>query len=229
MALTTSKILIVLTSHSSLGQAGYKTGVWLDEFTTPYYIFKDAGAMVTLASPEGGLVPIDPRSVVESMQTQSTKRYFADDETRVLLASTACIDEVSAEDFDGVFYPGGHGLLWDLTNNQSSISLIESFLNYNKPVATVCHATAVLLNVETNQKKPHIKDIVLTGFTNAEEHALELTDTVPFLLEDALRQKGAIFENASNWQPFVIEDGLFITGQNPASAALVAEKLLLRK
>lgn len=229
MDLPMSKILIVLTSHSLLGQSGNKTGVWLDEFTTPYYIFKDAGVDVTLVTPKGGVAPIDPRSVEEPMQTDSTKRYDADDELQFHLSATLTFGDINAADFDGVFYPGGYGLLWDLTNNQASISLIESFLAYNKPVATVCHSTAVLLNIETATNEPHIKGKVLTGFSNVEEHAQALTDIVPFLLEDELRRKGAIFEKASKWQPFVIEDGLFITGQNPASSALVAEKLLLRK
>lgn len=221
------KILMVLTSHAELGNTGEKTGFWVEEFAAPYYAFIDAGADVTLASPAGGQPPVDPKSELDDFQTQATKRFDADQVAQKQLSSTISLDGVNADDFDAVFYPGGHGPLWDLTDNSHSIALIESFLNNEKPIAAVCHASAVLLNAKNGQGEPIVKGKAVTGFSNSEEDAVQLTDIVPFLLEDELKNKGGEYQKVSDWHSFVVQDGLIITGQNPASSESAAEKLLL--
>ena len=222
----TKKILMVLTSHDELGNTGKKTGFWVEEFAAPYYTFIDAGIEVTLATPLGGQAPIDPTSTLEDFQTLATKRYDNDKLAQAKIAATLQLSLLNATDFDGVFYPGGHGPLWDLTDNEESIKLIESFLNTGKVVATVCHASAALLNVKQASGEFAIKGKAITGFTNSEEAAVQLTAVVPFLLEDELIQRGGNYQKADDWHSFVIQDGLIITGQNPASSALTAETLL---
>jgi putative intracellular protease/amidase len=220
------KVLIVLTSHSQLGNSGKKTGFWIEEFAAPYYIFFDAGATITLASPKGGQPPVDPKSKEPENETADTIRFRADHALQHLLANTKKLADMDAADFDGVFYPGGHGPLWDLTNDTDSIRLIETFLKNNKPVAAVCHAPAVLLNVHDETDTPMLKGKSVTGFSNSEEEAVQLTDIVPFLLEDELQKKGAIYSSAADWSVHVMTDGLLITGQNPASSAAAAKVLL---
>ena len=224
-------VLIVLTSHSELGNTGHKTGFWVEEFAAPYYILKDAGAQVTIASPKGGQPPIDPKSEEPSNQTEATHRYKNDQNLQKQLANSKKLSEVSANDFDAVFYPGGHGPLWDLTNDDQSISLIEAFWKSKKPVVAVCHAPAALLNVKDENGHPLVKGKKVTGFTDSEEAAVELTKIVPFLLEDELKNKGGIYSKKEDWATYVITDGLLITGQNPASSAEAAKQLLtlLRK
>lgn len=220
------KILMVLTSHAELGNTGKKTGFWVEEFAAPYYAFKDAGIEITLASPLGGQAPIDPNSELDDFQTPATVKYYADKQVQNLVANTAVLAEMNTEDFDAVFYPGGHGPLWDLASNNDSIALIENFLKANKPVATVCHATAALLNVKDSNDEYAIKGKAISGFTNSEEDAVQLTDIVPFLLEDELIKRGADYQKSDDWLAFAVQDSLFISGQNPASSVLVAEKLL---
>ena len=226
----TKKILMVLTSHDELGNTGKKTGFWVEEFAAPYYAFIDAGVEVTLATPKGGQAPIDPTSTLEDFQTSATERYDGDDVAQAKIANTlqlsSLLESKSEGDFDGVFYPGGHGPLWDLTDNTDSITLIESFLKAGKAVATVCHASAALLNVKQASGDFAIKGKAVTGFTNSEEEAVQLTAVVPFLLEDELIKRGGEYQKAQDWHAFVVQDGLIITGQNPASSALAAEKLL---
>lgn len=222
----TRKILMVLTSHDELGNTGKKTGFWIEEFAAPYYAFIDAGVEVVLATPQGGQAPIDPTSTLEDFQTSATERYYADEVAQSKVATTVKLSSLSAGDFDSVFYPGGHGPLWDLTDNTDSIALIENFLKAGKAVATVCHASAALLNVKQVSGDFAIKGKAVTGFTNSEEEAVQLTDIVPFLLEDELIKRGGEYQKAQDWHAFVVQDGLIITGQNPASSALVAEKLL---
>ncbi|MCV6612251.1 MAG: type 1 glutamine amidotransferase domain-containing protein [Amphritea sp.] len=223
-----NKILMVLTSHAELGNTGEKTGFWVEEFAAPYYVFQDAGAELTLASPAGGQPPIDPKSELDDFQTDATRRFNADPALQAKLAETLPLAEVSAADYDAVFYPGGHGPLWDLTENPASINLIEQFLHQNKPVSAVCHASAALLNAKTDNGDYAVKDIAVTGFSNTEEAAVELTDVVPLLLEDELIARGGNYEKAEDWHAFAVEDGLLITGQNPASSELVAEKVLAK-
>jgi putative intracellular protease/amidase len=222
----TKKILMVLTSHDELGNTGQKTGFWVEEFAAPYYAFIDAGVEVTLASPKGGQAPIDPTSTLEDFQTAATDRYDADKNAQAKIATTVQLSLINESDFDGVFYPGGHGPLWDLTDNSDSISLIESFLKAGKAVATVCHASAALLNVKNLAGDFSIKGKAVTGFTNSEEEAVQLTEVVPFLLEDELINRGGEYQKAEDWHAFAVQDGLIITGQNPASSTLAAEKLL---
>lgn len=222
----TKKILMVLTSHNELGNTGKKTGFWVEEFAAPYYTFIDAGVEVTLATPRGGQAPIDPTSTLEDFQTEATERYDADEVAQAKIATTVELSSLNAENFDGVFYPGGHGPLWDLTDNADSITLIESFLTAGKAVATVCHASAVLLNVKQASGDFAIKGKAVTGFTNSEEEAVQLTEVVPFLLEDELIKRGGDYQKVQDWQAFAVQDGLIITGQNPASSALAAKKLL---
>lgn len=217
---------MVLTSHAALGDTGEKTGFWVEEFAAPYYAFIDAGVSVTLASPAGGQPPIDPKSEMADFQTASTQRYDADSQVQKRMANTAKLDTVNATDYDAVFYPGGHGPLWDLTNNTVSISLIENFIVANKPVAAVCHASAAFLNVKDSAGEFLVKGKAVTGFTNSEEAAVQLTDVVPFLLEDELLKRGAKYQKVADWSAFAIQDGLLISGQNPASSELAAEKLL---
>jgi putative intracellular protease/amidase len=220
------KILIVLTSHDTLGNTGRKTGFWLEELAAPYYAFKEAGAEVVLASPAGGQPPLDPKSNEPAFQTELTRRFEADAAAGAQLANTVRLDSVSQADFDAVFYPGGHGPLWDLAEDANSIRLIESFLAANKPVALVCHAPGVLRHVKNPDGSPLVKGKQVTGFTNTEEAAVELTDIVPFLVEDELKAKGAVFKRIEDWASYVVTDGLLITGQNPASSAAGATALL---
>ncbi|OUR63758.1 type 1 glutamine amidotransferase domain-containing protein [Colwellia sp. 39_35_sub15_T18] len=220
------KILMVLTSHAELGNTGEKTGFWVEEFAAPYYAFKDAGVAITLASPAGGQPPIDPKSELDDSQTPATVRYDADAEVQNVMANTLVLGDINVDDFDAVFYPGGHGPLWDLTENSESIQLIEHFLADNKPVATVCHATAALLNVKDSAGEYAIKGKAVSGFSNSEEEAVQLTDIVPFLLEDELIKRGGNYHKVDDWLAFAVQDDLIISGQNPASSTLVAEKLL---
>ena len=220
------KILMVLTSHSKLGNTGEKTGFWVEEFAAPYYVFVDAGAEVTLASPAGSQPPIDPKSELPDFQTPATQRFNADKPLQTTLANTFKLSEVKAADYDAVFYPGGHGPLWDLTDNQHSIQLIEQFIKAQKPVAAVCHASAALLNAKDNSGNPIVQNRAVTGFSNTEEDAVQLTDVVPFLLEDELKKKGGDYQKVSDWNVFAIQDGLLITGQNPASSEAAAKKLM---
>ncbi|GIC79025.1 type 1 glutamine amidotransferase domain-containing protein [Moritella sp. F3] len=219
-------ILVVLTSHADLGNTGKKTGFWVEELAAPYYVFLDAGMTITLASPAGGQPPIDPASADESMQTDATRRFGVDKSAQQALTTTVKLDEVKEQDFDAVFYPGGHGPLWDLTDNTTSIDLLSAFLASNKPVSAVCHATAALLNVKTVEGEYVIKGKAVTGFSNTEEGAVQLTEIVPFLLEDEIVKRGGDYQKVADWTPFAVQDGLIITGQNPASSALVAEKLI---
>jgi putative intracellular protease/amidase len=220
------KVLMVLTSHSELGNTGKKTGFWVEEFAAPYYTLKDAGAEITLASPKGGQPPIDPKSAEPSAQTEATKRFDKDAELQKLLANTKRLSEVKATDFDAVFFPGGHGPLWDLTKDPDSIKLIQEFWSAKKPVAAVCHAPSVLLNVKDENGEPLVKGKKVTGFTNTEEEAVQLTKVVPFLLEDELKNKGGQYSKKEDWASYVVKDGLLITGQNPASSEEAAKELL---
>lgn len=222
------KILMVLTSHAELGDTGHKTGFWVEEFAAPYYEFIDAGAEVTLASVKGGQPPIDPNSASEDAATQATERFDNDSAAKTLMANTKKLSDVDAADFDAVFYPGGHGPLWDLVDNQDSITLIENFIKAQKPVAAVCHASAALLNVNDEDGKPLIAGKKVTGFSNTEEEAVQLTDIVPLLVEDELVKKGGDYQKTEDWGVLALEDGLLITGQNPASSELAAKKLLTK-
>jgi putative intracellular protease/amidase len=220
------KILMVLTSHSELGSTGEKTGFWVEEFAAPYYVFLDAGADITLASPAGGQPPIDPKSELPDFQTSATDRFDSDEQAQAKLAATRKLIEVNASDYDAVFYPGGHGPLWDLTENTTSIQLIEQFLQQQKPVAAVCHASAAFLNVNDETGDPIVKGRAVTGFSNSEEDAVELTDVVPFLLEDELIKKGGDYQKVEDWNVLAIQDGLIISGQNPASSEAAAKKVI---
>jgi len=219
------KVLFVVTSNDKLGNTGEKTGFWSEEFAAPYYELLDKGVEITIASPLGGQPPIDPKSADPSSATEDTKRFDADKTLQEKLKNTHKLSNINQKDYDAVFYPGGHGPLWDLVEDKNSIALIESFYTHNKPVAFVCHAPAVLKNVKVKGDYL-VKGKKVTGFTNTEEEAVGLTKVVPFLLEDALTQNGAKFSKGENWQPYAVEDGLLITGQNPASSKLVAGKLL---
>ena len=220
------KILMVLTSHDRLGNTGRKTGFWLEEFAAPYYAFKDAGAEITLASPKGGEPPLDPKSAEPDFQTDDTRRFEADAAAKAALAATARLDTVSHEAFDAVFYPGGHGPLWDLAEDRRSIALIEGTIEADKPVALVCHAPGVLRHARAADGKPLVQGRNVTGFTNTEEEAVGLTAVVPFLVEDELKRNGGLFSKVADWQPYVVADGLLITGQNPASSAPAARALI---
>ena len=220
------KVLMVLTSHDQLGDTGEKTGFWLEEFASPYYTFKDAGADITLASPKGGQPPLDPKSDAPDFQTASTERFAKDDAAQKALANTVRLSEVRAEDFDTVFYPGGHGPLWDLAESKDSQALIEAFYRAGKPVAAVCHAPGVFRHIVIGDGKPLVDGKRVTGFSNSEEAAVELTDVVPFLVEDMLKENGGKYSKADDWQSYVVQDGLLITGQNPASSEATAEALL---
>ncbi|MFH6961258.1 type 1 glutamine amidotransferase domain-containing protein [Flavobacterium plurextorum] len=219
------KVLFVVTSNDKLGNTGEKTGFWSEEFAAPYYELLDQGVEITIASPLGGQPPIDPKSADPSSATEDTKRFDADKVLQEKLKNTLKLSTINQKDYDAVFYPGGHGPLWDLVEDKNSIALIESFYTHNKPVAFVCHAPAILKNVKVNGTYL-VKGKKVTGFTNDEEEAVGLTKVVPFLLEDALSSNGGIFSKGPNWQPYAVEDGLLITGQNPASSKLVAGKLL---
>ena len=220
------KVLMVLTSHSDLGNTGKKTGFWLEEFAAPYYIFKDAGAEVVLASPAGGQPPLDPKSDSPDFQTELTQRFKADPAAQRELANTLKLDSVRQDDFDTVFYPGGHGPLWDLAESQTSIALIEAFTRAGKPTGFVCHAPGVLRHVKAASGEPLVKGRKVTGFTNGEEADVELTDIVPFLVEDELIALGANYQKGPNWGSYIVEDGQLITGQNPASSEDVAKALV---
>lgn len=220
------KVLIVLTSHSELGNTGKKTGFWIEEFASPYYVLSDAGADITLASPKGGQPPIDPKSDEPGSQTNATRRFKDDKVLQERLANTTKLSEVSSDNFDAVFFPGGHGPLWDLTSDTKSINLIQNFWSAKKPVTAVCHAPAVLLNVIDENGDPLVKGKNVTGFTNTEEDAVQLTDVVPFLLEDELKNKGGNYSKKEDWASYVVKDGLLITGQNPASSEEAAKELL---
>ena len=220
------KVLMVLTSHDKLGNTGKKTGFWLEEFAAPYYTFKDAGATITLASPLGGQPPLDPKSDTPDTQTEDTHRFKADPAAQTVLAHTLKLGEVAPSDFDAVFYPGGHGPLWDLAEDPASIDLIEFMLASGKPVALVCHAPGILRDVKGLDGTPIVQGKAVTGFTNTEEQAAGLTEIVPFLVEDMLVQNGGHYAKGADWQPYVVKDGLLITGQNPASSAPAAKKLL---
>ncbi|MFS7253502.1 type 1 glutamine amidotransferase domain-containing protein [Rahnella rivi] len=220
------KILMVLTSHDTLGNTGRKTGFWLEELAAPYYAFKDAGAEIVLASPAGGQPPLDPKSNEPDFQTEQTHRFEADAQANAQLAETVRLDSVSQADFDAVFYPGGHGPLWDLAEDKHSIKLIESFIAASKPVALVCHAPGVLRHVKDEQGNPLVQGKKVTGFTNTEEEAVGLTDVVPFLVEDELKKLGGVYSKGADWGSYVVREGLLITGQNPGSSAEAAVLLV---
>ncbi len=220
------KVLIVLTSHSELGNTGRKTGFWLEELAAPYYKYKDAGVELVLASPEGGQPPLDPKSNEPANQTEMTHRFEADAEATAQLAATVRLDSVQQADFDAVFYPGGHGPLWDLANDKHSIALIEAFISANKPVALVCHAPGVLRDVKTPAGRPLVEGKKVTGFTNTEEDGVGLTEIVPFLVEDMLKANGGVYSKGADWGSYVVTDGLLITGQNPGSSEAAAALLL---
>lgn len=220
------KILMILTSHDRLGHTGDKTGFWLEEFAAPYYVFLDAGADVTIASPKGGQPPLDPKSDLPDAQTDATKRFRDDAAANAALAATHKLAEIDVADYDAVFYPGGHGPLWDLTNSTHSIALIEDAIAAGLPVALVCHAPGVLKNVRAADGSPIVQGRKVAGFTNSEEEAVELTHVVPFLVEEMLKQNGGIYSKGPDFAPYVVQDGLLITGQNPASSELAAEMLL---
>lgn len=219
-------ILIVLTSHDQLGNTGQKTGFWLEEFAAPYYVLLDAGATLTLASPKGGQPPLDPKSDEPDAQTPATERFKADPGAQAALASTVTLSTISADDYDAVFYPGGHGPLWDLAEDPASIALIETMYGAGKPVAAVCHAPAVLRHAKTLDGSALVKGKSVTGFSNTEEAAVQLTDVVPFLLENELAAKGGVYSKSEDWHPYAVTDGMLMTGQNPASSELVARALL---
>lgn len=222
------KILMVLTSHDQLGDTGRKTGFWLEELAAPYYVFKDAGAEIVLASPQGGRPPLDPKSNEPGSQTDATRRFEADSDALSALLNTTKLDAVTHDAFDAVFYPGGHGPLWDLAEDPASITLIETTLGAGKPVALVCHAPGVLRHAKSPDGTPLVQGKAVTGFTNSEEEAVGLTEVVPFLVEDELRRNGGRFSKLGDWAPHVVTDGLLITGQNPASSGPAAERLLER-
>jgi putative intracellular protease/amidase len=222
----TKNILMVLTSHDQLGDTGKKTGFWLEEFAAPYYVFKDAGAQITLASPKGGQPPLDPKSDDPGAQTDATRRFKADTDAQKVLANTVVLASVRAEDFDAVFYPGGHGPLWDLAEDAQSIALIEKTFAAGKPLALVCHAPGVLRHAKAPDGKPLVEGKKVTGFTNTEEEAVQLTKIVPFLVEDMLQANGGQYSKGADWAPYVLTDGNLITGQNPASSEQGAHAVL---
>src|ERR1700728_2277603 len=219
------KILRVLTSHGQLGNTGRKTGFWLEEFAAPYFVFRDAGAQLTLASPKGGQPPIDPKSDLPENQTDAMTRFKNDQAAQTALSKTVKLADMKSEDFDTIFYVGGHGPMWDLVDNPDSIALIESFYNSGKPVAAVCHSPAVFHRV-TYTGQPLVKGKRVTGFTSGEEDAVQLTHVVPFLVEDELKRVGALFEKVADWAPFAVVDGRVVTGQNPASSTAAAKALI---
>ena len=220
------KVLMVLTSHDQLGNTGRKTGFWLEELAAPYYAFKDAGAEVTLASPKGGRPPLDPKSNEPSFQTDITRRFEKDANANAQLDSTTRLDSVKQEDYDTVFYPGGHGPMWDLAEDRNSIKLLKSFLAAGKTFAVVCHSTGALRHVKTPDGRPLAEGKTVTGFTNGEEEAVGLTKVVPFLVEDELMSLGAVFSKVKNWGVHTVADGQLITGQNPASSGPAAKLLI---
>lgn len=219
-------ILMVLTSHAELGDTGKQTGFWLEEFAAPYYALKDAGANITLVSPQGGQPPLDPKSDAPDAQTDATRRFKSDADAQAVLASTGKLAEVKAEDFDAVFYPGGHGPLWDLAEDKASITLIEAMAAAGKPLALVCHAPGVLRHVKGADGQPLVKGKRVTGFANTEEEAVGLSEVVPFLVEDMLKQHGGQYARGADWASYVLTDGKLVTGQNPASSEEAAQALL---
>jgi putative intracellular protease/amidase len=221
-----TKVLMVLTSHDRLGDTGQKTGFWLEEFAAPYYILKDAGLDVTLASPKGGQPPLDPKSDDPASQTEAMRRFKADPEAQAALAGTAKLSDISPNDYDAVFYPGGHGPLWDLSDDRHSIALIEALYAAGKPVAAVCHGPAALRHAKARDGSPLVRGRSVTGFTNTEEAAVKLTDVVPFLVEDMLKENGGEFSRGADWQAYAVTDGNLITGQNPASSESTARALV---
>lgn len=220
------KILMVLTSHDRLGDTGKKTGFWLEEFAAPYYAFKDAGAAITLASPKGGQPPLDPKSDEPDAQTAATDRFKGDEATKKALANTVKLETVNATDYDALFYPGGHGPLWDLAEDATSIALVEDFYAAGKPVSAVCHAPAIFRHTKGVDGKPLVNGKSVTGFSNSEEAAVQLTDVVPFLVEDMLQEKGGIYSKSADWESYVVGDGHLVTGQNPGSSEATAEAVL---
>ena len=220
------EVLMVLTSHGDLGNTGEKTGFWIEEFAAPYYVLADAGAEITIASPKGGQPPVDPKSELKDAQTPSTERFYADKALMDKVAHSLKLSNVNDADYDAVFYPGGHGPLWDLATDKKSIELIEAFYNHQKPIAFVCHAPAALINVKALNGEPLVKGKHVTGFSNTEEDAVKLTNVVPFLLEDELTKHGAHYSKGNDWASYVMEDGLLITGQNPGSSEAAAKLLL---
>jgi putative intracellular protease/amidase len=220
------KILMVLTSHDRLGNTGRKTGFWLEELAAPYFVFRDAGVNVTLASPKGGQPPLDPKSNEPQFQTDDTRRFEMDADAMKALASTQKLSDIDQADYDSVFFPGGHGPLWDLTNDRHALSLLEAMMAAGKPVALVCHAPGILSNVKASDGEPIAKDRSVTGFTDSEEAVVQLVDVVPYLVEDALRAQGANFLAAADFSVHVIQDGLLVTGQNPPSSRATARALL---
>ena len=219
-------VLFVLTSHDKLGDTGEQTGFWIEEFAAPYYLLTDQGVKVTLASPKGGQAPIDPKSELPDFQTPATQRFSTDTATQEALANTSKLEAIDQANYDAVFYPGGHGLLWDLVENAHSIALIENFIKNGKPVSAVCHAPAVFKHTRAADGSPLVSGKEVTGFTNGEEEAVQLTAVVPFLVEDMLKDNGGLYSKKDDWSPYAVEDGLLITGQNPASSELVAQSLL---
>lgn len=217
---------MVLTSHDQLGNTGEKTGFWLEEFAAPYYVFKDAGAEITLASPKGGQPPLDPKSEAPDLQTDATNRLKGDKEAQTVLADTVKLSDLAPDDFDAVFYPGGHGPLWDLSEDKDSITLIEAMYAKGKPVSAVCHAPAVFRHTRAPDGSPLVRGKSVTGFANSEESAVQLADVVPFSVEDELKEKGGHYSKADDWQPHAVIDGNLITGQNPASSEAVAKEVL---
>jgi putative intracellular protease/amidase len=218
-------VLFVLTSHEQLGDTGEKTGFWIEEFASPYYLLKDKGVNITIASPKGGHPPIDPKSATEDFSTPATERFNKDEDTKAILSNSVKLNTVSETDYDAIFFPGGHGPLWDLAEDKDAITLIESFYNANKPVSAVCHAPAIFKHTKDTSGNPLVKGKKVTGFTNTEEAAVQLTDVVPFLVEEMLQANGGVYSRTEDWQPYAVQDSTLITGQNPASSELVAEKL----
>jgi len=220
------KILMVLTSHDKLGNTGHKTGFWLEEFASPYYVFKDRNVDITLASPKGGNPPLDPKSDEPDSQTEATERFRNDPEAQKHLASTLPLDALDASDFDAVFYPGGHGPLWDLAEDKRSISLLEAFSQQGKPIGLVCHAPGVLKHAKGEDGSPLVKGKRVTGFSNSEEEAVQLTQIVPFLLEDMLKSNQGLYHKGADWESYIEVDGNLLTGQNPASSKAVAIEIM---
>jgi putative intracellular protease/amidase len=220
------KILMVLTSHDNLGKTSQKTGLWLEEFTTPYFYFKDRGCKLTLCSPKGGRPPLDPKSGEKEYQTETTKRFSEDLEAQRVFNETLMLAEIKADDYDGVFYPGGHGPLWDLVDHPNSIYLIEKMLSNKKPVGSVCHGPAVLVNVKNEKGEAVVQNLKVTSFSNAEEIAIGLERIVPFLIEDKFKEQGGIYSCSAPWSAYAQSDGFVVTGQNPASSKAVAEEML---
>jgi len=225
-AMKNKKVLFVVTSTDQVKTTGAKTGLWIEEFATPYYLLSEQGIAITIASPNGGRAPIDPKSTLPEFSTAAVKRFFNDTAAQEQLEHTRRLSDINPADYDAVFYPGGHGPMWDLPENAVSINIIETYYNQGKPVALVCHAPAALQNVKDKTGAPLIKGKKVAGFTNSEETAGKSVDATPFSLEDMLKEKGATYVKGNDWQPFAVADGLLITGQNPASAEPVAKKLI---